>query len=77
MNPVCVCSCGRAYTAIEWALLPSAGWQVLEWGEILDLRNCVCGSTRAITIAPGDWDESELDPREPELAARAVMRRVA
>ena len=77
MNPVCVCSCGRVYTARTWALLPLNGQQVLEWNEVLELRTCPCGSTRAVTIAAGDWDESELDPRDPDLAVRALMRRVA
>jgi len=77
MNPICVCSCGRVYTALTWALLPLAGTQEMPWAEILELRTCVCGSTRAVTIQPGEWDESELDPRDPDLAVRALMRRVA
>lgn len=77
MNPICICSCGRRYTAIAWALLPANGWQVLEWGEILDLRTCACGSTRAVTIQPGEWDEPELDPRDPDLAVETLMRRAS
>ena len=77
MNPVCTCACGRRYIAIEWSRLPLAGTQALEWGELLELRTCVCGSTRAVQIEAGNWDESELDPRDPDLAVQAMMRRVA
>lgn len=63
MNPICVCSCGRAYTALAWLLLRCIGRQTFEWGEV--------------TIQPGKWDESELDPRDPDLAVRSLLRRVA
>lgn len=77
MNPINVCPCGRRYTAITWALLPLAGTQEMPWAEVLELRTCYCGSTRAVTICAGEWDESELDPRDTDLAVRAMMRRVA
>lgn len=77
MNPICVCSCGRAYTALAWLLLRCIGRQTFEWGEVIELANCPCGSTRAVTIQPGKWDESELDPRDPDLAVRSLLRRVA
>ena len=58
MNSVCICACGRAYTAIWWALLPLAGHQHMPWGEVLELRHCVCGSTRAVQICTGEADEA-------------------
>jgi len=57
MNPVLVCSCGRVYTAIRWAMLPLCGHHEFEWGEILELRHCVCGSTRAVQICAGEPEE--------------------
>jgi hypothetical protein len=77
MNPIVLCSCGRAYTALTWLFLRCIGRQTFEWGEVIELANCPCGSTRAVTIQSGEWDESELDPRDPDLAVRALMRRVA
>lgn len=40
MEPVACCACGRAFTAAEWAALPSLGTQKVEpdWSE------CDCGS---------------------------------
>ena len=44
------CSCGRAHTSEEWLKLPLVGLQRFPWGEVLELRNCVCGSTRAVEV---------------------------
>lgn len=46
------CSCGRRYTAAEWARLPSIGSQFYDdesgvWYR-LELKNCHCRSTMAI-----------------------------
>jgi hypothetical protein len=38
------CSCGKRYTSAQWRRLPYVG--VLDLGdEILEHRNCPCGST--------------------------------
>ena len=47
--PVCVCSCGATYSENEWRALPLVGTMGDE-AERLELRNCVCGSTRARVI---------------------------
>lgn len=51
------CGCGRLYGEAEWRKLPRAGTMTTpadETGpeETLELRNCACGSTLAIVIAP-------------------------
>lgn len=81
MNPIQRCSCcGRRYTAIAWSFLPLLGMQEYEWGEILEVRRCLCGSSRAVQIAAGD-DEMESDiadiHRDPDLAADALIRRAS
>lgn len=77
MNFICKCACGKHYTAYGWSTLKLAGTQELPWGEVLELRNCTCGSTRAIVIREEDFDRAELDPRDPGLAVESLMRRVA
>jgi len=80
MNPICVCSCGRRYTALDWLLLHCVGRQSFEWGEVIEMANCVCGSTRSVVIQPGEPElEAELADihRDPDLAVEAMMRRVA
>jgi len=57
MNPIHKCSCGRKYTAIEWAMLRLLGTECYEWGEIHELRKCVCGSTRVVLISEGECEE--------------------
>lgn len=56
-KPVLTCGCGRAYDAEQWKALRLAGHapQYNEDGTEhatlrLELRNCVCGSTRAIEV---------------------------
>ena len=52
------CSCCREFTAADWAKLPLVGRQTVPEGVngepeyILEMRNCPCGSTRSIEIAP-------------------------
>lgn len=55
------CSCGLSYTEQQWERLPVAkskghmdGRITYPWGEIHELRNCVCGSTMAFVVADGD-----------------------
>lgn len=43
-----VCSCGKAFSPERWAALPFKGYQDDE-PEPLALRNCPCGSTRALS----------------------------
>lgn len=51
------CACGLKYDAEAWARLPAGGYMVAENpDELLELRECECGSHRAITIpGPGFW----------------------
>lgn len=44
------CSCGRAHTREQWSALEYCGVMDLDGSQPLELRNCVCGSTRAIEI---------------------------
>jgi hypothetical protein len=49
--------CGRGYTQVEWdGELRKLDNQVMEWGEVLELRLChaPCGSTMAIVICEGE-----------------------
>lgn len=50
------CACGRSYDAGQWAELPAAGQQTTPWGEVLELRHCLCGSTPAIVVQEGAPD---------------------
>ena len=44
--PVAKCSCGKHYTSGEWVALPWVGeLPDPEAGEVLQMRNCSCGST--------------------------------
>jgi hypothetical protein len=49
MSPV-ICSCGLAHSPAEWKKLPLVGIQRFDGGGALELRNCPCGSTRAIDV---------------------------
>jgi hypothetical protein len=46
----CNC-CGRAYDAEGWVTLFYVGEQSDGLGEVLELRNCPCGSTLAIDVS--------------------------
>ena len=45
------CSCGLAHSPAEWKKLPLVGIQRFDGGGALELRNCPCGSTRAIDVS--------------------------
>lgn len=51
------CACGVAYTRAGWRALPLANPECPRWDvagdgvDILELRNCCCGSTLAIEVA--------------------------
>lgn len=47
---VCRCACGRDHTEETWLKLPLCGTQPDGEGGMLELRNCQCGSTRAILL---------------------------
>lgn len=47
------CSCGREFTEHAWNLLPYVG-VMRDDVERLELRNCPCGSTRALEIPMSD-----------------------
>jgi hypothetical protein len=49
-----VCSCGRRYTYKAWQRLPLLGQTEYDWGEVLEYRNCACGSTMAIQLVEGE-----------------------
>ena len=40
--------CGTTYTKAQWGRLPLLGYDHCEWGDILEYRNCPCGTTLAI-----------------------------
>jgi len=44
-----VCSCGRFYTRDEWNSLELIG-EMSDSEERVELRNCICGSTRSINL---------------------------
>jgi hypothetical protein len=48
------CSCGHAYTYRQWLLLPLLGRVEYDWGEVQEMRNCICGSTLAISLIEGE-----------------------
>jgi CheY-like chemotaxis protein len=49
------CGCGRSYTHREWIALPLCGRMHLPGGpEILELRNCPCGSSLGVGLQHAD-----------------------
>jgi len=56
-SPYKVCSCGVQYTLEAWCALPYVG-VLVDPDESFELRNCVCGSTLAVPVAP-DAQEAE------------------
>lgn len=57
MNTFKTCSCGREYTEAEWKQLPNMKLWRLPWGEVLEMRDCVCRSTLSIVLEPGEPEE--------------------
>lgn len=53
------CRCGQVYCGHEWAELPYVGEQNYE-GEVLEFRNCSCGSTIAVELEPYTSTASSL-----------------
>lgn len=64
------CACGRSYAAEEWLELPGCGRQD-DGVDILDLRNCSCGSTIAVLVSdlPND-DRLDFATKRAEKIAR-------
>lgn len=60
-QPILVCRCGLTYSAEEWAKLPFVATMPDGIGGVLELRNCRCGSTRAIEL-PKPAPRTELRP---------------
>ncbi len=56
------CACGRTFTAHEWSLLVLVG-EMVDEVESIELRNCPCGSTIAVTV-----DVYAPTPRPSDLA---------
>jgi hypothetical protein len=55
MNRIKKCDCcGTAYCAIQWAFLRYLGTTTLPWGEVLEYRDCSCGTTLTIQLRQGD-----------------------
>ncbi len=50
-------NCGRRYTLKRWNRLPNARLWKMPWGEVQELRECVCGSTLSIILLEGERDE--------------------
>lgn len=53
-----VCGCGRRHSAAGWAGLVRVGEHENVDGDLLELRNCPCGSTLSIMQAPAARDEA-------------------
>ncbi len=66
------CACGRSYAAEEWLELPGCGRQG-DGVDILDLRNCSCGSTMAVLVSdlPND-DRLDFAIKRAEKIARLI-----
>jgi hypothetical protein len=45
-------ACQTGYTRVSWEGLPLTGRQSFDDGEVLELRNCACGSTIAVQLQP-------------------------
>lgn len=70
------CLCGRSHDALEWLKLSLVGYQAAENpDELLELRNCACGSTGALVIpGPGFWlDLAAQRATEARTEAHAGM----
>jgi len=67
--PVKECRCGRRYLSWSWAELPLVGYLPNGQdaaGEVLELRNCACGSTIAMNFG----DVPSLPPLSCEHVGR-------
>lgn len=62
------CSCKRTFTQEQWDALPYVGKMIEDDPPVLELRNCPCGSTRAVEIP--------MTNRESPHFIKAVQYRV-
>ena len=62
MDPIVVsCGCGYKYTLEQFRKLPLCGKQTFpDPPHVLEMRDCACGSTRAI------WTDKEGNPEEEQ-----------
>jgi hypothetical protein len=67
------CSCGRRHTQAQWGALPFVGVQETSDGERLELRNCSCGSTRALELPQRTQPLVELIEEHTKLTTRAIQ----
>lgn len=59
-KPFKTCSCGRSFSREQWSQLDFVGiWKLDEFEIPLELRNCLCGSTIAIKIAPTQKEKED------------------
>jgi hypothetical protein len=56
-EPLKTCGCGRTYTAEAFAALPNRQEWRMEWGEVLEQRDCPCGSSITIQLEAGEPEE--------------------
>lgn len=50
---ISTCGCGRKHSRVDWHALDEVGVWDTGAGEVLDLRNCPCGSTISTPIKGG------------------------
>ena len=60
-KPIVSCACGASYSAPAWFRLPLVGTQPDGDGGVLELRNCLCGSTRSVLVE----DVADTEPAPP------------
>jgi hypothetical protein len=57
-----VCGCGRSYTREKWDALHRLPNWTYEWGEVQEVRNCVCGSTIVLVVDLGQLEAESTTP---------------
>jgi CheY-like chemotaxis protein len=65
-NVVTRCSCGREFTRMEWLALAGCGrMHLARRHAVVEVRNCICGSSMALRIDDGEGtgDDSTADGR--------------
>ena len=67
------CGCGRQYTQETWEALPDKKVYRMEWGEVHEMRNCVCRSTIVMVLEKGETQH----PAVGALWRHRTTRRVA
>ena len=72
------CSCGKVYDREHWEALPLVGPSRMDWGEVQELRNCVCGSTIAIVLEEGEQQDPVVGDiwKNKTIPSRAATQRI-